>query len=50
MSIDSHHLFWSYDPVEYSRWHQLVCSWISQLSGTEQDRILGGTAIEAHKL
>ncbi len=34
----------------YARWHQLVSGWISNLSPAEQDRILGGTAIEAYKL
>jgi L-fucono-1,5-lactonase len=34
----------------YARWHQLVPRWISQLSPDEQNRILGGTAIEAYKL
>lgn len=34
----------------YARWHQLVASWISKLSPTEQARILGGTAVEAYKL
>jgi L-fuconolactonase len=34
----------------YTRWHQLVRDWISQLSKAEQDRILGGTAIEAYNI
>lgn len=34
----------------YGRWRQLVRDWINQLSKAEQDRILGGTAIEAYKL
>jgi L-fuconolactonase len=34
----------------YARWHQLVSSWISKLSPTEQGRVLGGTAVEAYKL
>jgi L-fuconolactonase len=34
----------------YGRWHKLVQDWISRLSKAEQDRILGGTAIEAYKL
>lgn len=34
----------------YARWHQLVSSWISKLSPTEQARVLGGTAVEAYKL
>lgn len=34
----------------YARWHQLVSTWINKLSPTEQDRVLGGTAIEAYKL
>jgi L-fuconolactonase len=34
----------------YARWHKLVSGWISNLSPAEQDRILGGTAIEAYKL
>lgn len=34
----------------YARWHGLVSGWISKLSAAEQDRILGGTAIEAYKL
>jgi L-fuconolactonase len=34
----------------YARWHNLVSSWIRQLSQAEQERILGGTAIEAYKL
>jgi len=34
----------------FARWHQLVSNWISELSPTEQARILGGTAVEAYKL
>lgn len=34
----------------YSRWFNLVSTQIAKLSQTEQDRILGGTAIEAYKL
>lgn len=34
----------------YARWHKLVSDWIRNLSQSEQERILGGTAIEAYKL
>lgn len=34
----------------YARWHQLVTSWIAELSADEQARIFGGTAVEAYKL
>jgi L-fuconolactonase len=34
----------------YARWHQLVSGWIGQLSAAEQERILGGTAVEAYQL
>lgn len=35
---------------EYGRWHRIVSGWVSQLSPAEQDRILGGTAVEAYGL
>jgi L-fuconolactonase len=35
--------------VEYRRWFQIVCAQIAGLSPDEQDRILGGTAIEAYR-
>ena len=34
----------------YARWHKLVSNWTSELSASERERILGGTAIEAYKL
>lgn len=34
----------------YARWQQLVSRWIGELSPAEQERIFGGTAIEAYKL
>ncbi len=34
----------------YSRWMQLVNKWIFSLSTDEQDRILGGTAVEVYRL
>ena len=36
--------------VEYERWHSIVEDWVSDLSADEQERILGGTAVEAYKL
>lgn len=36
--------------TSYSRWFKLVAAHIGQLSQSEQDRVLGGTAIEAYKL
>ena len=35
---------------DYVRWHDVVSHAISKLSGSEQDRILGGTAAEAYGL
>jgi len=35
---------------DYSRWVNLVRSWIKKLSAAEQKRILGDTAIEAYRL
>jgi L-fuconolactonase len=34
----------------YVRWHRLVSGWIGQLSNDEQNRVLGGTAMEAYRL
>ena len=34
----------------YGRWHQLVSSWLAELSADEQERVLGGTAMEAYRL
>jgi L-fuconolactonase len=34
----------------YQNWHTLVQEWASKLSGTEQDRLFGGTAAEAYGL
>jgi len=34
----------------YTRWHDVVSSWVAGLSPHEQDRILGGTAVEVYKL
>ena len=34
----------------YRRWHQLVAGWLREFSPAEQERVLGGTAIEAYKL
>ena len=34
----------------YARWHQLVLGWVEKLSPDEQERVLGGTAMEAHIL
>ena len=36
--------------VEYVRWAKLVRSWVSELPAADQERILGGTAVEAYKL
>jgi L-fuconolactonase len=36
--------------VEYVRWAELVREWIRELPAPEQERILGGTAVEAYKL
>ncbi len=35
---------------EYGRWHGIVSGWVSDLSQTDRDRIMGGTAIEAYGL
>ncbi len=35
---------------EYKRWADIVRGWIAELSSAEQERILGGTAIEAYAL
>lgn len=35
---------------DYRRWHQLVSRWITKLSPDEQERVLGGTAVEAYRL
>ena len=34
----------------YGRWHQLVASWLGEFSAAEQERVLGGTAMETYKL
>jgi len=34
----------------YEKWYRVVSSFVSTLSPSEQERILGGTAIEAYKL
>jgi L-fuconolactonase len=34
----------------YRRWCEVVSRWIARLSREEQDRVLGGTAMEAYKL
>ena len=34
----------------YARWHSLVTRWCAALSSSEQERILGGTAVEAYGL
>jgi len=58
MWIDAHHHFWRYGPVEYG-WivdamrtirRDLLLGDLRELSSTEQERVLGGTAIEAYKL
>ncbi len=36
--------------IEYGRWFKLVSDHITGLSTTEQNRILGGTAVEAYRL
>ena len=35
---------------EYARWHGIVSDFVSSLSAGRQQRVLGGTAIEAYKL
>ncbi len=35
---------------EYARWHGIVSDFVSPLSAAGQQRVLGGTAIEAYKL
>ncbi len=35
---------------EYARWHGIVSDFVSSLSAAGQQRVLGGTAIEAYKL
>ena len=35
---------------EYERWFNIVCGFASRLSGSERDRLLGGTAVEAYGL
>ncbi len=34
----------------YRRWHAVVAGWVARLSGDEQDRFWGGTAVEAYRL
>ena len=34
----------------YERWHRIISEFISPLSASERERILGGTAIEAYRL
>jgi L-fuconolactonase len=34
----------------YRRWAELVRSWIAELSDSERERIMGGTAVEAYRL
>ena len=36
--------------VPYVRWAEIVRGWISDLPAADQERILGGTAVEAYKL
>lgn len=36
--------------VQYVRWHRIVAEFVSGLSPAEQDRVLGGTAVEAYRL
>ncbi len=36
--------------VEYIRWAKLVREWVSDLPADDQERILGGTAVEAYRL
>ena len=36
--------------VEYARWSRIVSAYVSSLTAAEQERILGGTAVEAYKL
>jgi L-fuconolactonase len=35
---------------DYARWHRIVSGWVAALSTYEQERILGGTAMEAYNL
>lgn len=35
---------------EYQRWVEIVRGWISELSPSEQERVMGGTAVEAYSL
>jgi len=35
---------------EYERWHDVVSRFVGQLSGDEQERIMGGSAVEAYNL
>jgi L-fuconolactonase len=35
---------------EYARWHRIVSGWVATLTADEQERILGGTAMEAYNL
>ena len=35
---------------EYARWHRLVSGFIGSLSPGEQERIMGGTAVEVYGL
>ncbi|MDX6766597.1 MAG: amidohydrolase family protein [Candidatus Methylacidiphilales bacterium] len=34
----------------YGRWKETVCEWIGKFSADEQNRVLGGTAVEAYRL
>jgi len=34
----------------YEKWHSVVSDWVGKLSTSEQDRIMGGTAVESYKL
>jgi L-fuconolactonase len=36
--------------VEYVRWAEIVRGWVSDLPDADQERILGGTAVEAYRL
>ena len=36
--------------VEYGRWAELVRGWVSELPAADQERVLGGTAVEAYGL
>jgi len=36
--------------TSYARWAETVRAWVAPLSASEQERILGGTAVEAYRL